>query len=131
MVIKGENEMDTIDGWITSIVRWFEIIPVQVWAVMGGLFIGFAITQWIKRNFTIGVMFPSLTEVKQKLAIRLLALSTTAIPTYFIWPDNGETVNALWAAIAVGFGSPIIYKVISFMVYKKWPALQERFTGMT
>ena len=123
--------MNTIDSWITTIVGWFEIIPVQMWAVGGGLFIGFAVTQWVKRSFPIGVLFPSLTEVKQKMVIRVFALLCTALPTYFIWPDNGEAGNALWAAIAVGFGSPIIYKVISFMIYKKWPDLRERFTGTT
>lgn len=123
--------MDTIDGWITSVVRWFDIVPVELWAICGGLFIGFAVTQWVKRNFPIGVLFPSLTEVKQKMAIRILALFTTAIPTYFIWPNDGPADNPLWAAIAVGFGAPIIYKVISFMLYKKWPTLKERFTGTT
>lgn len=121
--------IETISEWLAAILSWMEIIPAEGWAVMVGLFIGFAITQWIKRNFPIKAMFPKLTEAGQKRSIRLLALVTTAIPTFFIWPSNGEADNALWAAIAVGFGAPIFYKVISFVVYKKWPDLRAKFSG--
>jgi len=123
--------METLDGWIQAAVRWFEIIPAEAWAVIGGLFIGFAITQWVKRNFPMKSLFPSLAEVSQKRAIRLLALVCTALPTYFIWPDGGPADNPLWAALAVGFGAPIFYKLISFFLYKKWPTLRERFSGTT
>ncbi len=121
----------TIDGWINSAVAWYALIPAEAWAIVVGLFIGLAVTQWVKRNFPIKAFFPGLSHIKQKLYIRLLSLVCTAVPTYFIWPKNGEADNPVWAAIAVGFGAPIIYKVVSFFLYKKWPDLKVRFTGTT
>ncbi len=122
--------LETIDNWINTAGGWLDIIPIEAWAVVGGLFIGFAITQWIKRNFPIKALLPNLSAVKHKFAIRLLALVCTALPTFFIWPSDGaQADNRYWAAIAVGFGAPIFYKVFSFFLYKKWPDLKGRMSG--
>ncbi len=118
--------LETLDLWLNKAIEWYEAIPIQGWAIIAGLLIGGVVTQWVKRNFPLKVMFPNLTEAKQKLSIRTLALFASALPTFFIWPDDGY---AIWAAIAVGFGTPTFYKVSSFFVYKKFPDLKDRFTG--
>ncbi len=117
--------VDTINEWIVAIVRWMEIIPIQGWAVLVGVFIGGMFTQWLKRTFPLKVLFPLLPPAICKMWIRLSALIFAALPTYFIWPDD----NAIWAAMAVGFATPTIYRLGSVLVYNKWPHLRERFSG--
>ena len=119
--------LETIDQWITAIASWMAIIPVQGWAILAGLFIGSVSTQWLKRTFPVGILFPNLKEVHQKMYIRISALLFSFLPTYYIWPDDRYR---LWAAIAIGFGTPTVYRVGSFFVYKKWPDLRTRFSGI-
>jgi len=118
--------LETIDQWIKAIAGWLDIIPVQGWAILAGIFIGSMVTQWVKRNFPIKVLFPKCSVVWQKFSIRLLALVCSFAPTYFIWPDDKFRV---WAAIAVGFGTPTVYRAFSFFLYRRWPDLRDRLSG--
>lgn len=120
--------LETVNNWVVTVVGWFAIIPIQAWAIFAGLFIGMAVTQWIKRNFPIKVLFPSLAKAYQVFIIRFTGLVFSFLPTYFIWPDDGIR---LWAAIATGFGAPMVYRMLSFFVYKKWPGLEARLSGTT
>ena len=117
--------LETIDQWITTALGWYESVPIEAWAIVAGLLIGGAVTQWIKLNFPLKILFPKLSAPKQRLSIRTIALFAGGLPTFFIWPDS----NAIWAALAVGFGTPSFYKLVSFFVYKKFPALKDRFKG--
>lgn len=119
--------LETVDQYLQTILGWFNIIPIEMWAVMAGLFIGGVVTQWVKRNFPMKILFPSLSKAKQVMCIRVLALLASFLPTYFIWPSNGGL--RLWAAIAVGFGSPMVYRIATFFAYKKWPDLEARLSG--
>lgn len=118
--------LETIDSWVVAIVGWFEIIPVQGWAILAGLFIGAMVTQWIKRNVPIKILFPKMSIQVARLCIRSLALVASFTPTYFIWPADQYR---FWAALAVGFGTPFVYRVCTFFCYKKWPTLEARFSG--
>jgi hypothetical protein len=118
--------LETVDQWVTTIVGWFDIIPIQAWAILAGLFIGMVVTQWIKRNFPVKALFPSLTHEQQVLCIRVLGLVFSFLPTYFIWPDDSIR---LWAAIGTGFGAPVVYRLLSFFAYKRWPDLEQRLSG--
>ncbi len=116
---------ETLGSWIDLILGWMDAIPIEGWAIIAGVFTGMVVTQWIKRTFPIHIIFPLMAPAIQKMYIRIASLVFAFLPTYFIWP--GE--NAVWAGIAVGFGTPTIYRVGSFFVYKKWPELRERFSG--
>lgn len=117
---------ESINEWLTAILGWVEVIPVEGWAVLLGMFIGSMFTQWVKRNFPIAILFPKTNPAFHRLAIRLLALVASFAPTYAIWPDNQYR---FWAALAVGFGTPFVYRVLTFFAYKKWPQLESRFSG--
>lgn len=117
--------LETIDRWIIAITNWMAIIPVKGWAVIAGVFIGMVVTQWLKRTFPIHIICPNMSPAMHKMWIRIAALVFAAAPTYYIWPGS----NAIWAAIAVGFGTPSVYRIGTFFVYNKWPHLRERFSG--
>lgn len=117
--------METLDNWITTAISWIDTIPVTGWAIIAGLLIGSMSTQWLKRTFPLAILAPNMSLAKRKMSLRILALVFSFCPTYFIWPDN----NAIWAALAVGFSTPAVYKMVLFVVYKKWPDLRTRLTG--
>jgi hypothetical protein len=117
--------IDTISTWIAAVVEWMDAIPITVWALIVGLVIGGAATQWVKMTFPVGILFPKMPPAMQIMYIRLIAFVLSFVPTFFIWP--GE--NAVWAATAVGFSSPTIYKILSVFIFKRWPELGERLSG--
>ena len=117
---------DSINQWIETILNWLEVIPIQGWAILAGIFIGSVATQWIKRTFPVGILFPNLNPGIRVMVIRISAFILSFLPTYYIWPEDNIR---LWAALAVGFGTPTVYRVGSFFAYKKWPDLEARFSG--
>lgn len=123
---QRSNTMETLNSWITNVVGWIDMIPITGWAMIAGLVIGSFSTQWIKRTFPIAILMPTMALATQKMIIRITAFIFSFCPTFFIWPDK----NAVWAALAVGFCTPTVYKITSFCVYKKWPDLRARLSGV-
>jgi len=119
--------MEMINNWIVAVLGWFALIPQQGWAILLGLGLSGAITQWIKRTFPLNLIFPGKKEVVYKSAIRVFSLVLGFVPTYFLWPDD---VYKFWAALAVGFGTPTFYKVLTFFIYRKWPQLKLKLSGV-
>lgn len=117
--------METINNMIASVVAWTDAIPIQGWAIIAGILIGSMSTQWIKRTFPLAILAPKMSAAKQKMHIRMIAFVFSFGPTYFLWPDK----NAIFAALAVGFSTPTVYKIITVLVYKKWPSLRARLSG--
>lgn len=118
--------IETIGKWLSAIMEWASIIPQQGWAILIGIILGGAITQWLKRTFPVGVLFPHLQKEKHVVIIRTIALLCAAVPTYIIWPDDQYEI---WAALVIGFATPSIYRALTFFVYKKWPELEVRWSG--
>ncbi len=118
--------METINGWFLGILNWIALMPQQGWAVLLGLGLSGGITQWMKRTFPLHLIFPGQTELVYKSSIRCASLILGFIPTYFVWPDD---VFRFWAALAVGFGTPTFYKMLTFFMYRKWPQLEQKLSG--
>ncbi len=116
---------EAIGNWITAILTWMEVIPIEGWAILAGIFIGTVATQWLKRTFPLNVLFPKAPKHVLVLGIRITAFLFSFLPTFFIWPGQ----HAIWAALAVGFASPSIYRIGSYLVYQRWPHLAARFSG--
>ena len=117
---------EAIGQWLTAILEWAAAIPVQGWAILFGILFGGIITQWLKRTIPVAVLFPRWPKQMQVIFIRCTALVSAFIPTYIIWPDDQYE---LWAALAVGFTTPSIYRIISYLAYRRWPDLAVRWSG--
>jgi len=117
---------EVISKWLASVLEWAEALPVQGWAILLGLLFGFVVTQWVKRTIPMSVLFPDMPKQGHVVILRALALVSAFIPTYILWPPDQYEI---WAALAVGFTSPTVYRLISFFTYKKWPALEARWSG--
>jgi len=118
--------IEAIGQWLSSILEWAAAIPQQGWAILFGILFGGVITQWIKRTLPIVYMFPSWSKTRQVAVIRTAAFFFSAVPTYIIWPDD---MYELWAACAVGFTTPTLYRMGSFFLWRKWPELEKRWSG--
>lgn len=117
---------EAIGKWIASILEWAQALPPQAWAILLGILFGGVVTQWLKRTFPLAILFPKLQKHWQVMWIRSFALVCSFIPAYIIWPDDQYE---LWAALAIGFSTPSIYRIGSYFVYRKWPDLEARWSG--
>lgn len=117
---------ETITRWLENILAWAAIIPQEGWAIIIGVILGSAATQWLKRTFPASMLFPTMSKQFHVMWIRVSALFFASVPTYIIWPDN---LYEFWAAAVVGFVTPAIYRLCTFMVYKRWPELEDRWSG--
>lgn len=130
--------IDTITQWINALVLWLDTIPPGVLAILTGIVIGGLSTQWLKRTFPPTVLL-GLDEGTAVMVLRILAFVFSAVPTYYMWPtappasvigpDHSD--KAIWAALFVGFATPTIYKIATFLLYKRFPKLEERLSGTT
>ena len=121
-----DNMTQVIGEWLAAILAWAAAIPVQGWAILLGLLGGGVVTQWLKRTVPMSVLFPSWPKQAHVALLRVSALVFAFIPTYMLWPADQYQV---WAALAVGFTTPTVYRVISFFVYKRWPQMEARWSG--
>lgn len=118
--------IETIGNWFTALMEWASAMPPQGWAVLLGILLGGAVTQWVKRTFPLSVMFPGLAKQWQVSIIRILAFCSGFIATYILWPDDEYE---LWASLIVGFATPTVYRVLSYFIFKKWPGMEDRWSG--
>jgi len=118
--------IETITAWFNAALAWAEKMPPEGWAILMGLLIGGAATQWLKRTFPVQVFFPGKSSKFYSTIIRLVAFVCAFIPTYALMPDNEYEIHV---AFAVGFACPSFYKGLSFFLYKKWPAMEKRISG--
>jgi hypothetical protein len=118
--------IESIGQWIVAVIGWAQQIPDQGWAILLGILFGGIVTQWLKRTLPVKVMFPNWPEHWYVMSLRIVALVAAFIPAYIIWPDDQYEI---WAALAIGFATPSIYRILTFFVYKKWPGLEARWSG--
>jgi len=118
--------IDTITAWFNAVMEWVGALPVQGWAILIGILLGGAVTQWLKRTIPIAILWPSLTKPMQVMVLRCIALVCAFIPTYILWPDDQYEV---WAAVSVGFATPVIYRVATVFLYKRFPLLKAKLSG--
>ena len=119
--------IDTINTWFEAILGWFAAVPQPAWAVLVGLFIGGALTQWLKRTFPLSILLPNSSKGFRISVIRVLAFVLAVVPAYILWP--ADDIYRVWAALAVGVSAPSTYKLVTFLVYKKWPQLEKVWSG--
>ncbi len=117
---------EVIGQWLSAVLIWAAAIPVQGWAILLGILLGGVVTQWVKRTIPVALLFPNWSAQMHVVFIRVLALVSAFIPAYIIWPDDQYE---LWAALAVGFTTPSIYRIASFFAYKRWPELSTKWSG--
>lgn len=118
--------IESIGQWIVAIMAWAQQIPDQGWALILGVLFGGVVTQWLKRTIPVKVLFPNWEDHWHVVFLRVTALVSGAVPAYIIWPDDKWEI---WAALAIGFTTPTLYRIGTFFVYKKWPGLEARWSG--
>ncbi len=119
--------IETITNWLNAVFGWAASIPQPGWAILLGFLFGVFLTQWIKKTFPIETLFPGKSKTVYVTIIRIYALLAAMVPTYLLWPV--EDIYRPYAALAVGVMTPIVYKTGTHFIYKKWPDLEDRWSG--
>lgn len=115
--------MDRIVVWIDQL----EVILQH--AMQNGVFlalclgyiISIGLTQWVK-------MLPWTSS--NKWVIRLTALPIGFITTFFLWPsDLPHMAVRIAMSLAVGVSSPWIYQIVTRVVFKFWPHIENKISA--
>lgn len=89
-------------------------------SIILGLIVAIGGTQYIKRLDA----FPS-----KKWLIRGLALPLGFATTYFTWPIHEFSAVRFFLALAVGLSSPLIYQLVTRIIYSRWPLLEKSLSA--
>lgn len=93
-------------------------------AVLVGLICTLGLTQWIKFVLTRSKRLPD----PQRWILDACALPIGAVSTYLILPaEFGHTVRVL-IGISVGASAPLVYVVITQILYRIWPGLEGKIS---
>lgn len=92
-------------------------------AVLLGLIISLAGTQFVKFRLP----WPPAWEASHRWAVRAVSLPLGLIPTWRLWPDDGHV--GFYVGLAVGFGAPTAYRIVTALIYRKWPDLEARWSA--
>ena len=89
-------------------------------SVLLGLLVAIGGTQYVKRLEA----FPS-----KRLWIRGLALPLGFFTTFYTWPIHELNAVRIFLALAVGLSAPLIYQLVTFLLYLKWPQLEKHLSA--
>lgn len=68
-----------------------------------------------------------LPEVTRRLAIQLIAFWLAFVPAALLWPEPGAPRWVL--AVAIGYASPLGYKIAARVLYHFWPWLEPKMSA--
>jgi hypothetical protein len=115
--------MSHVESWLRTFFTVFEVALQHglAYSVLVGWVIAIGLTQWIKQ-------LPWTSN--NKWIIRLTALPFGFLTTYSLWPI-GPYFGAvrIFTALAVGVSSPWIYQLVTAVLYKFWPHLEEKLSA--
>lgn len=114
--------MDQLPVWVDTFARTLEsaLQHGALLALILGYVVAIGLTQWIKQY----PWYPT-----HRWMIRLLALPFGFFPTYFVWPVHGFNAVRFFISLAVGVSAPWVYQIVTFLLYKKWPQLEQRLSA--
>lgn len=107
-----------------------QILEVAWFALIAGLLIQMAATQWLKMYLPV-----KWSDRRRASATNLMAFVSGAIPTASILYELDIDLHimthtlALWLAVLIGFTGPLIYKIVVALVYKYRPDIAVIMSG--
>lgn len=114
--------MDVLLQQLENVIKAVGAIPQNWWVIFVSLMLSFVGTQWFK-NF---LSAKELSDRNYRVGLRLMATLLAFVPCLILWQGDDWSV---WVSLLVGFASPVLYKLLTFLLYKRWPALEKVLSG--
>ena len=114
--------MDAALEHFHNIVKAVGEIPQNWWVIFLSLMLSFVGTQWIKAFLTA----QELSDRNYRIALRVIATLFAFVPCLLLWQGENWSV---WVGLLLGFSSPMLYKLLTHLLYKRWPDLEKILSG--
>lgn len=123
--------MDTgfLDTLFTFVLKWVGMMPQNGWAIVLSVIIASIGTQWLKMTFSYTLVheWGVNSELTYKTIVRVVSLLLGFAVCYNLWPVD---IYRFWTSVATALIAPILYKFTMYFVYKKWPDLEAKLSGL-
>lgn len=114
--------MDTLNGITAYLSALLTNRPAL--AIVVGLIVSLAFTQWVK--FVL-LHTPWLPDPRRWI-VQAIALPIGAAATYVTLPDSIEWHIRGLVGLSVGAAAPYVYRVVTAVLYRLWPQLEQRLS---
>lgn len=113
-----------IESWLGLLSPFWP----QLKALGLALLFSWGVTQTLKTGWRAvkGSMQYAPKDAAEKLALRVVATVLCFVPLYQLWPDEHD---AIWWALVFSILSPAIYKVVTYLLYSKFPFLEKALSA--